>query len=180
MKRLSVLSIISFIIILIVIVLFVLNRYYEINSDIISIPIICCCLIFTVIILAIVQMVKSGKKRLSKAATIGLVLIAPFVYRIGHDLLGSWKTYEIYSKDGYMIIARINESEYGNRCNIFISKGSILKKIGPPIGLQGNYDPIETNNYEIIDDGQNITVTIKCSKETDSYDNVNIIYDKKR
>ena len=113
MKRLSVLSIISFIIILIVIVLFVLNRYYEINSDNISIPIICCCLIFTVIILAIVQMVKSGKKRLSKVATIGLVLIAPFVYRIGHDLLGSWKTYKIYSKDGYMIIARINESEYG-------------------------------------------------------------------
>ena len=42
------------------------------------------------------------------------------------------------------------------------------------MGMPNNYDPIETGNYEIIENGSSVILKIKCDPKNDYYEEIQI------
>lgn len=158
-----------------VIFLFFFNRYYELCSNNISVFILCSYLLYLVIVLAVVRLIRGKKRFPTKLAIISTFAVVIIIQSICSDLFYNWKNYTIYSTDEFSIVARINESIVGNRCDICICKnGFIMKKVGNPLALPSNYDPIELKHYEIIDYDLYVIIRMKCNKDIDSYEEIKI------
>ena len=134
----------TFLLIFILLLLFV-NRYYELFSDHISVLLLCTYLSYLVIALTIVKLIKYQKGALSKIEIFGLLIIAVIISFVGRDMFSDWKNHIIYSSDDISVIARVNRTMFGNRCDICIcSNGAVMKKVDEPLALQSDYDPFLT------------------------------------
>lgn len=90
-------------------------------------------------------------------------------------MFSDWKSHIIYSSDDISVIARVNRTMFGNRCDICICRnGAVMKKVDEPLALQSDYDPIEKHYYEVLEDEQELTIRVKCSEDSSRYEEVTI------
>ena len=175
MKKYNVLTKINTFLLIFILLLLFVNRYYELFSDHISVLLLCTYLSYLVIALTIVKLIKYQKGALSKIEIFGLLIIAVIISFVGRDMFSDWKNHIIYSSDDISVIARVNRTMFGNRCDICICRnGSLMKKVDEPLALQSDYDPIEKHYYEVLEDEQELTIRVKCSEDSSRYEEVTI------
>ncbi|MEO3137100.1 hypothetical protein ABHC71_09080 [Ruminococcus bicirculans (ex Wegman et al. 2014)] len=103
------------------------------------------------------------------------MIIAVIISFVGRDMFSDWKNHIIYSSDDISVIARVNRTMFGNRCDICICRnGAVMKKVDEPLALQSDYDPIEKHYYEVLEDEQELTIRVKCSEDSSRYEEVTI------
>lgn len=130
MKKYNVLTKINTFLLIFILLLLFVNRYYELFSDHISVLLLCTYLSYLVIALMIVKLIKYQKGALSKIEIFGLLIIAVIISFVGRDMFSDWKNHIIYSSDDISVIARVNRTMFGNRCDICICRnGAVMKKL---------------------------------------------------
>lgn len=175
MKQYKVISKINIFLLILILLLLFLGRYYELFSGSVSVLLLCSYLLYAVIALTVVTLIKYKKGSLQMIAIFGLIIFAFAIHFIDKNMFSSWKNHIIYSTNDLSIVARVNSSATGNRCDICVYKnGVIMKKVGEPLALPSDYDPIEEHYYEVNEGSHSLMVKIKCSENSKSYEEVEV------
>jgi len=158
-----------------VVIIALLSNYYELCSTKITILSLCGYILCLNLVLLIVKFIILRKKGFAILSTTGLLFLLYCVSIVNNDIINIKASYNVFSTDKYSVIVRLNESFISGRCDIYIKENNIImKKIGYPLGIPKEYDPIASNNYEIDDNISSIILKIKCDPDRDEYETIEI------
>ena len=164
-----------FILLGLVVFIALLSKYFELCSNKITMLSLCGYILCLDLVLLIAKYIILRKKRFAISSLIGFLFLICCVFIVNNDIINIKASYNVFSTDKYSVIVRLNESFISGRCDIYIKENNIImKKIGYPLGIPKEYDPIASNNYEIDDNISSIILKIKCDPDRDEYETIEI------
>ena len=175
MKKNIYINVLIFIILGFSFLLISLNNNFELCSNKITMLSLCGYLLCLDLILLIAKYIILRKKRVAILSTVGVLFLFCCVFIVNNDIINIKASYNVFSTDKYSVIVRLNESFISERCDIYIKENNIImKKIGYPLGIPKNYDPVEAGNYDIIENGSSVILKIKCNPNNDYYEEIEV------
>ena len=161
---------------IILIALILCSSCFELCTTKITITSLCCySFCFALILLIPVLIVTKMKRFVKLISIISLSIIICLTLAINRDMSLKCTEYQVYTNNNCSIFVCINESIFGNRCNVYLKKNSlIMRKVGNPMALPNNYDPVKSKNLQVVCENDLVVIKIKCSGESEDYEEIKV------
>ena len=175
LKKVLCLKVVIAILFSFIIFLWMIGQNYELCSQNITILALCGYLFCLILLLNSIKLLLLHKKKESVSTIVALFLLIGAALLVHKDLHNTKASYDVFSANDYTVVFRIKESTLYCSGSVYRKRNRLfMKKIGGNMGMPNNYDPIETGNYEIIENGSSVILKIKCDPKNDYYEEIQI------
>lgn len=159
-------------------VLLIIGHRYELSSRSVSIFLLFIIAFCTGVALLELFIIRSKLSKLFKIILIFVLSLNMICIIVMYQFSSVEITeHEVYSDNDRSVIFRVRHSIHGGRCSVYLRSNPFLTKkvdFDNTFAFPDDYDPVETGDYEIIEEVSRITLRIKIRDDSNEYREITI------